>query len=91
MSEDVLKDILEKNLLSKNEVEKVIDFYRENMLSNKQIEQRITKLVPDFKTFIELWNKNMNQLQLTSVGIILGIINLKNLIGKNYDMKIWVK
>lgn len=91
MSEDVLKDILEKNLLSKNEVEKVIDFYRENMLSNKQIEQRIIKLVPDFKTFIELWNKNMNQLQLTSVGIILGIINLKNLIGENYDMKIWVK
>lgn len=91
MSEDVLKETLEKRLLSKNEIDKVIVFYKENMLSNKDIEQRIIELVPDFKSFIQLWNKNMNQLQLTSVGIILGIINLKNLTGGSYDMKIWVR
>lgn len=77
--------------LEEKQIDKIKDFFNENILSNDEIKQRIIELVPNFKKFIELWENSMNQLQLTSVGIILGAINLKNLIGENYNMKIWIK
>lgn len=91
ISENVLKKILTQIGLEEKQIDKIKDFFNENILSNDEIKQRIIELVPNFKKFIELWENSMNQLQLTSVGIILGAINLKNLIGENYNMKIWIK
>ena len=91
ISENVLKKNLTQIGLEEKQIDKIKDFFNENILSNDEIKQRIIELVPNFKKFIELWENSMNQLQLTSVGIILGAINLKNLIGENYNMKIWIK
>lgn len=91
ISENVLKKILTQIGLEEKQIDKIKDFFNENILSNDEIKQRIIELVPNFKKFIELWENSMNQLQLTFVGIILGAINLKNLIGENYNMKIWIK
>lgn len=91
MSENELKDSLKQQGLEEKQIERVKDFFNEHILSNDEIKQRMIELVPSFKRFIELWENSMNQLQLTSVGIILGAINLKNLTGENYDMKIWIK
>lgn len=91
ISENVLKENLTQCGLEEQQIDKVKDFFNEHILSDDEIKQRIIELVPSFKKFIELWESSMNQLQLTSVGIILGAINLKNLIGENYNMKIWIK
>lgn len=91
ISENALKQNLVEHGLEEKQIEKIINFFNQNILSDNEIKQRIIELVPQFREFINLWENSMNQLQLTSVGIILGAINLKNLIGENYNMKIWIK
>lgn len=91
ISQNVLNETLIQYGLEETQIKKITTFFNENIISDEEIEQRIMELIPRFKEFKDLWDNSMNQLQLTSVGIILGAINLKNLTGENYNMKIWIK
>lgn len=87
--EDDLENILTS--YSKETQEKIKQLFKANRLATNQVKELLIKAMPEFKDLLDIWEKGIDKLSLTSVGIILGRMNLKKFNKDDFDMKIWIK
>lgn len=87
------EEILETLISDYNEEtqKKIKSLFKENIMSTEKIKDMIIKYIPEFEEFLQIWEYGLGKLTLTSVGIILGRMNLKKFNNDEFDMKIWIK
>lgn len=96
------QELFQINALNTNTLEQMISEYDEgvkskiksmfksNQLNTTEVEKMITEKIPEFNTLLEIWNNGINRVTLTSVGTVLGRMNLKKFTNENFDMKVWI-
>lgn len=96
------KELFQINALDNVTLEKMISEYSEeikskirtmfdsNKLETIEIEKMIIEEVPGFSDFIKIWKMGIDTITLTSVGIVLGRMNLKKFSNEDFNMKIWI-
>lgn len=61
-------------------------------MSADEIKDELVQIDPQFQNLIDIWkNTGLGRLQLTSVGIALAHANIKNIIGVELDLGIWIR
>ena len=88
MNEDVLEhEIIETGNIQYRD--KLISYYRQWVMSSEEIKEDITKYVPEFKGLADIWkdNREIKAMNLTSVGMAIGILNYNTKTGDNVKLK----
>lgn len=92
---NAFNDIVLENMLSKFDIKEdknlIRDFYNENLMHDKDIKDRVIEIVPEMSKLFEVWSDSkLKNLQLTSVGIVIGATYSKQISGMDYDLNIWI-
>lgn len=92
INEDVLNQSLRKYPnMTEQEKKKIVQLFRENTMSEKEIVNIICKKNPIYRNLFELWNNTLfERLTLTTVGIVLGAMRIRMVTGDDIDMGMWV-
>lgn len=60
-------------------------------LSDEEVKNKVISLVPEINPLFDVWNDSyLKHMNLTSVGMVLGAVNLMNKSGVNLDLNIWI-
>ncbi|MCQ4936718.1 MULTISPECIES: LPO_1073/Vpar_1526 family protein [Anaerotignum] len=60
-------------------------------MSGEEIKNKVIELLPPVKEVFEIWNNSsLKNLTLTTVGIVIGATYSKQIVGKEYDLNIWI-
>lgn len=88
------KDIIRKceNLdLDSSTIFKIKRIQKEHLMNNENIQKAILKIDENFSNLFSLWDKSfIKYLELTSVGVAIGIANIERKIGESLDFSIWI-
>lgn len=88
------KDIIRKceNLdLDSSTIFKIKRIQKEHLMGNENIQKAILKIDENFSNLFSLWDKSfIKYLELTSVGVAIGIANIERKIGESLDFSIWI-
>lgn len=61
-------------------------------MTESEIKDKIIELCPEMKEIIKYWDKtSISNLNLSSVGIIIGALTAAKTTTLNYDLHIWIK
>lgn len=77
--------------MTEQEKDNIVKLFRENTMSGKEVVNFICKNNPAYRNLFELWNNTLfERLTLTTVGVVLGAMRIKMVIGDDIDMSMWV-
>ena len=92
ISQEVLKDICEKNGISDDNKTKLKNIFNNFTMSNQEIKDKIIELSPEMEQLFNLWTStNISKFKPTTVGIAIAQANLRSKQGIELDLSIWVK
>jgi len=69
---------------------KIDTMYNSHKLTTSEIERIIIQKIPEFSILLKIWDKSISSITLTSVGMLLGRMNLKKFSEMSFNMKIWI-
>lgn len=70
---------------------KIKKIQKEHLMNNKNIQKSVSKIDENFSNLFSLWDKSfIKYLELTSVGVAIGIANIERKIGESLDYSIWI-
>lgn len=93
VNEDVLNNKITEFKINDNDAQKLKSLFGQHILSNEEIETKLTELGSDFmiKLFDTWKNSAMKNMTLTSVGIAIAQANYRRKTGLTLDLSIWIK
>lgn len=71
--------------------ESMRQFFMEHCVKAKEIKDFILEKHFDLKPIFEMWDKGICSINLSSVGIAIGAIHMKNISHAKIDLNIWIK
>lgn len=78
--------------LSQEQLTNVWNMFEATIWNGEEFLSSVEKHVPDIRKLVDLWGtSNIQNLNLTTVGIAIGHANLKRLSGINADLSTWIK
>ena len=92
MNENVIKERV--RAIGGNEAltSRIITLHKESLMKKEEVRSLLLTLLPCASELFDYWDSSMaNRMQLTSVGITLGNVNMKRQFGEMADLTIWIK
>lgn len=81
----------DQNIADENDNKEIQRLFDENLMSGEEIKNKVIELLPPVKEVFEIWNNSsLKNLTLTTVGIVIGATYSKQIVGKEYDLNIWI-
>ena len=91
MTESNLSDLMDRNNVVKADKQILTELFKENQMSNKEVEDTVIKIVSEMKNVFDYWERsNVSRLTLTSVGIIIGAQYYKQITNQEYNLSLWI-
>lgn len=88
---EALNKALQQIEISSSEKSKIINLYNNHIMSDDQIKQKTITLCPDMEELFKYWNSSsIANLNLTSVGIVIGGFFASAKTHEKYNLKIWI-
>lgn len=93
VNEDVLDNKINEFKVNDTDAKKLKSLFGQHILSNEEIETKLTELGSDFiAKLFDVWkNSTMKNMTLTSVGIAIAQANYRRKTGLTLDLSIWIK
>ncbi len=93
VNEDVLDSKISELKVNDTDAKKIKSLFGQYILSNEEIEIKLTELGSDFMArLFDVWkNSAMKNMTLTSVGIAIAQANYRRKTGLTLDLSIWIK
>lgn len=89
------KDRFQFNVLKRKELnhsDNLLQLFDSSLMNDKESEKFLKEFDPDLNKLIDLWNSsNMKHMSLTSVGIAIGLANIRMKTGRDLNLGIWIK
>ena len=78
--------------LSQSEKEEIKKAHDNNLFNKNEIKDDIINAIPEMKKFFDYIDKNgiVEQIMLTSVGIVISIQYLEYITGEKFDYNLWI-
>lgn len=77
--------------ISSSEKSKIVNLYNNHRMTDEQIKQKTITLCPDMEELFKYWNSSsIANLNLTSVGIVIGGFFASAKTHEKYNLKIWI-
>lgn len=88
---EALNKALQQINISSSEKSEIINLYNNHKMNDEQIKQKTIMLCPDMEDLFKYWNStSIANLNLTSVGIVIGGFFASAKTRENYNLKIWI-
>lgn len=92
INDERLNKQLENFKINNEDKEKILSLMKSNQMEEKEIKAKIIELCPEMKEIIDYWDEtNISNLNLSSVGIIIGALTASKTTSLNYDLHIWIE
>ena len=87
-----LEKIASENKIDHEDVEKIKALQSSITMSDNEVLKLVIKICPEMEDFLEKWKQSsLQRFSLTSVGIALAHANISRKIGRQIDLKKWIK
>lgn len=87
----VLEERFKEYSVSPEDQEKLKNLFNTNMLTNEEVRDKMSSLLPYWGELSAGWNKSgLKSFDLTSVGIAIGHANIKRYSASFADLKVWI-
>lgn len=91
ISKDSFVKEMENLKISHEDRTKLLELFDLNKMDDSEIREKCIEIRPYMKDLIDKWtNTNLQNLELSSVGIAIGHANIKRIIGNFADLSIWI-
>lgn len=91
IDKDEMKRVLEERVSDSTIADALMKLHESRFMSNQEIKEYVINNVDQGEFLINLWETtHLKNLKLTSVGLVVGITNLRRVTDYTFDMKIWV-
>lgn len=91
MNTSSLKEKLESLKVPTGEQGIIQSMFSSNTMTEAEVLSIVNSVDPRIEKLTGVWNRKMNQVNLTSVGIALGRANIKRKTNIDIDLNIWIK
>ncbi len=69
---------------------KMITFYKTHCIEEKKAFDYLLKNAPELEPINEMWDKGVSSIVLSSIGLAIGAIHIKNNVNSYIDLDIWI-
>lgn len=87
---EFLKQVNARTDITEPVKNRIISFYKEHCVEQKKAEEYLIDKYPDLKPISDMWKKGVSSISLSSIGIAIGAIHLKNKTPLKIDLSIWI-
>ena len=92
INDEKLTETLESLDIDDDDKEKFLSLAKLNKMTESEIKDKIIELCPEMEEIIKYWDKtSISNLNLSSVGIIIGALTAAKTTTLNYDLHLWIK
>lgn len=87
---EFLKQVNARTDITEPVKNRIISFYKEHCVEQKKAAEHLIDKYPDLKPISDMWNKGASSISLSSIGIAIGAIHLKNKTPLKIDLSDWI-
>lgn len=86
-----LEERLKQEKIDNQTIKKILQIYGKTVPNDNDLETELITMVPKIKFLFDYWKENkIKNLQMSSVGIVIGAENLEKELNQKFDLSIWI-
>ena len=88
---EFLQQVNDRTNVTEPVKKRMVSFYKEHCVPQNKAANHLIDKYPDLKPISDMWNKGASSISLSSIGIAIGAIHLKNKTSLKFDLSDWIQ